>query len=399
MIFATLGSNKLVTTLDAIMTEIFTGVKPDKILILSEEARRIDLSEVMKAFGFNVETENLELGIGINAWRDKIKDIEIDVADITPGRKYMAIAVLNYSKAKEVRYAYLKEESKGYNIFGYVPLQEITVYDVRNGVSIPYDPPKTVENLPRKVEIDVESLEALINLYSLLGNVDYGEDFEEICRLRSGDIRFKEEEEIMRDVKNRYFFLADVNVYVFLGERLGKITWSKEFGPRLLASRSTYNELLSHTTSTQKGEDPKFHLAMSSYRRIHKQVPVSESSRGSDVALIKEARALKKELPDPLALITADGGVGTSGTSQGVKVILLHDKVKGQRNVGELLFCESFYKNNIEISVNGEPFARILKSKFPNERKVTVETLKAEYNYAYVLSKLEEIMKNNGSEN
>ncbi|MDT7873674.1 MAG: hypothetical protein RRB18_08695 [Sulfolobaceae archaeon] len=393
MILATLGSNKLVTTLDAIMTELFTGIRPDKILILSEEARELDLTKIMKSFGINAETKVLELGVGINNWREKVKDISIDVADITPGRKYMAIAVLNYSQAKEVRYAYLKEEGKGYHIFGYVPLQEITVFDVRKGTSVSYDPPKTLPNLPKKVDIEVESLKALVNLYSLLGKVDYDEDFEELCKLRSGGVRFKEEEEIREYVKKGYFFLADVNAYVHLGERLAKITWDRENGPRLLASRSTYNELLRLTKSTQKGEDPKFFLAMSSYRRIHKQVPVSESDRGSDVALIDEAKALKKELPAPLAVISGDLGVRRSGVSQGVEVILLHDRTKGQSDVGEFLFCGSFYKN-IEISVDGEPFARVLKSVFPDEKKVTVETLKSEYNYAYVLSQLEETMKN-----
>ena len=32
MILATLGSNKLVTTLDTIMTELFTGIRADSIL-------------------------------------------------------------------------------------------------------------------------------------------------------------------------------------------------------------------------------------------------------------------------------------------------------------------------------------------------------------------------------
>lgn len=46
-----------------------------------------------------------------------------------------------------------------------------------------------------------------------------------------------------------------------LGDRLAKITWDRENGPRLLASRSTYNELLRLTRSTQRGEDPKFFWA------------------------------------------------------------------------------------------------------------------------------------------
>jgi len=393
MILATLGSNKLVTTLDSIMTELFTGIKPDKILILSEEARELDLTNITKSFGINAETKVLELGVGINEWREKVKDIRIDVADITPGRKYMAIAVLNYSRAEEVRYAYLKEEAKGYHIFGYVPLQEVTVFDVRKGTSVPYEPPKTVPNLPRKVEIGVESLKALVNLYSLLGEVEYDGNFDKLCELRSGGLRFREEEKVREYVKKGYFFLADVNVYVNLGERLAAITWDRENGPRLLASRSTYNELLRLTKSTQKGEDPKFFLAMSSYRRIHKQVPVSEFSRGSDVALIEEAKALKRELPAPLAVISGDQGVRRSGASQGVEVILLHDITKGQLDVGEFLFCGSFYRD-IVISVDGEPFAKVLKSVSPDERRVTVETLKSEYNYAYVLSQLEETMRN-----
>jgi hypothetical protein len=336
MILATLGSNKLVTTLDSIMTELFTGIKPDKILILSEEARELDLTNITKPFGINAETKVLKLGVGINEWREKVKDISMDVADITPGRKYMAIAVLNYSQAEEVRYAYLREEAKGYHIFGYVPLQEITVFDVRRGTSVPYEPPKTIPNLPEKVNIGVESLKALVNLYSLLGEVDYDQDFEELCKLRSGGVRFKEEEKVREYVRKGYFFLADVNAYVNLGERLAEITWDRENGPRLLPSRSTYNELLRLTKSTQKGEDPKFFLAMSSYRRIHKQIPVSQFSRGSDVALIEEAKALKRELPAPLAVITSDQGVRRSGVSQGVEVILLHDITKGQLRRGRV---------------------------------------------------------------
>ena len=102
MILATLGSNKLVTTLDAIMTEIFTGIRPDKILILSEEARDLDLTGVMKSFRINAETKVLELGVGINNWREKVKDISIDVADITV-RPYTFISIILCSFMIECR--------------------------------------------------------------------------------------------------------------------------------------------------------------------------------------------------------------------------------------------------------------------------------------------------------
>ena len=41
-------------------------------------------------------------------------------------------------------------------------------------------------------------------------------------------MRFKEEEKIREYVKKGYFFLADVNAYVNLGDRLAKITWDRE---------------------------------------------------------------------------------------------------------------------------------------------------------------------------
>ncbi|BCU69806.1 hypothetical protein [Stygiolobus caldivivus] len=399
MILATLGSNKLVTTVDAIMTEIFTGVRPDKVLVLSEEPRIVELGEVFKAFGLDPQTEVKALGVGVKEWREKLKEIDIDVADITPGRKYMAVSVLNYSNAKEVRYAYLREEGEGYRVFGYVPLKEITVYNVRTGEVVPFEPPKTVNGLPKKAEIGVESLRALYNLYSQLGDVDYDEigdeDKDRMCKFRAGFLKFKEEEEVRKLVSQGYFLLADTNVYITLGERLGRLCWNKELGFRLLASRSTYGELLNYTKTTQKGEDPKFFLGMSAYRHIHRQPPVGQVG-GSDVKFIEEAKALKKEIPDPLAVITRDQGVKRSADSQGVKAVLLSETKKGEGDIGQLLFCESFYRD-VEIRVNGELFAKVLKSKFPEERKVEVEVMKAEYNYPYVLSKLEEVLRGKDS--
>ncbi|WP_162268489.1 hypothetical protein AB1303_00915 [Saccharolobus solfataricus] len=48
-------------------------------------------------------------------WKNKISNEKINVLDITPGRKYMAIIGSNYVQADEVRYAYLKDERKGYH--------------------------------------------------------------------------------------------------------------------------------------------------------------------------------------------------------------------------------------------------------------------------------------------
>jgi hypothetical protein len=150
MILATLGSNRLVTTLDAIMTELFTGIRPDRILILSEEARELDLTNIMKSFGINAETKVLELGVGINEWREKVKDISIDVADITPGKKVHGRCGAQLLSGRGGPLRLLREEDKGYHIFGYVPLKEITVFDVRKGTRVPYEPPQDNTELTGK---------------------------------------------------------------------------------------------------------------------------------------------------------------------------------------------------------------------------------------------------------
>ncbi|QIW24079.1 hypothetical protein EWF20_07935 [Sulfolobus sp. S-194] len=145
MILGTLGSNKLVTTTNAILTEVFTGVKPDKILILSEETPERDytkISNILKLFGINSSIAIEVIGKWIKEWKDKLPRIKMDIIDITPGRKYMALATYVYSNTQEIRYVYLKEESEGYRVFGYVPFHDLVVYNVRSGEVIDFDPQK-----------------------------------------------------------------------------------------------------------------------------------------------------------------------------------------------------------------------------------------------------------------
>jgi hypothetical protein len=361
------------------------------------------LTNVLKAFNINADVEVKVIGEGVKKWREEVSKLEIDIADITPGRKYMALSLMNYSNA-EIRYAYLKEESKGYHIFGYVPLKEIKVYNLRTGDEINYDPQKTISLLPKKSILTTEGLQALLNLYRLLGKVDYefGESLftdkelksaGEMCKTVSGFLKFKEEDEIRKYIKNGYFFISDTNVYIKLGDRLRELIWDKGKGFRLLASKATYNELLEKTRTSQKLVDPKFHLAMESYRRLHAPPATSDEKRYGDIKIVEEAKRIKSELEEPLALITADKMVYNLAKAHGVMAILLNEIVESNGNEGELLYCNSFYYKYIDIYVNNELFARILKSDKISERKVvTIETYNNEYNYAYVLQELEKLL-------
>ncbi|MEM1646277.1 MAG: hypothetical protein QXL96_10550 [Ignisphaera sp.] len=397
----------MVTTLNAIMTEIFTGIRPERVLILREDKQgyEMNLSDVLKAFNINAEVEVKIIGEGIKRWREEVSKLKIDIADITPGRKYMAVSLMNYSNA-EIRYAYLKDESRGYRIFGYVPLNEIRVYNVRTGEEISYEPPKTVKSLQKKSTLSSEGLQALLNLYKLIGEVDYSfggselpdkdlETAEEMCKTISGFLRFEEEGELRKYVKNGYFFIADTNVYIKLGDRLRELLSDREKGFRLLASKATYNELLEKTRTSQKLIDLKFHLAIGSYRRLHAPPATSEEKRAGDIGIVEEAKRIKRELEEPLALITADKMVYNLARAQGVAAILLNQKVekKEEGNLGEFLYCKSYYHNNIEVYVGGKLFARILKNERVSEKKtVNVEVYNLEYNYAYVIQELERLL-------
>ncbi len=423
MILGVLASDKLVTTTNAILSEIFTGIKDiNKIIILSEEKSKRDylgLKDIVRIFGTETEIEEKELGRGLKSWRQNLQDINIDIADITPGRKYMAYSVIAYSKAKEVRYVYLPEEDEGYKIFGYVPFNELQVFNMRSGETVNFDPPKTIKGLPKDNELSPIAVTALINTYKLLGNVTIensdgeeipvedpydlrknvenqhelrkNQDFYEECLLRSGFLRYKEEEEIRKEEGS--FFIADTNAYIKIGPRLKYLTYFKEYGYRLLASKSTYNELQNKTNSTQKDEKLyQFYMGMESYRLSHTP-PISEDKKFGDISLIEESKRLKSELPDKLVLITADVMLANSARSKGISTILLKNIVKGKGDIGEFLSCMKYFTDSfISIKINGETVAKIPKVR-TYEGKVRIITEKEELNYPYLLSVTENFLK------
>ncbi|NON62273.1 hypothetical protein [Acidianus sp. RZ1] len=418
MKLAVLGSNKLVTTTDAILTEIFAGVRPDEVIILAEEEPKKpfnELKNVLSVVGLNAEIKAKVLGEGVKSWRENIPSVEADVADVTPGRKYMAYAVLAYSKTREIRYAYLKEEQKGYKIFGYVPFDKIKLLEMRSGNEVQLDPPKTKRGLERKVKLSTDSLNALINIYSLLGEVTIRYDQnemkkkdlskqnfydlsneEQMCLTRSGFFKFEREKDVMQEAMGDSFFFADTNIYIKIGDRLRDIAYNRASGMRLLSSRAVYNELIEHTKNTQRDNSViMFHLGMSTYRRLH-QPPLTSEIRGQgDIPLIFEAKKLKAELPNNLVIITQDKRVSSSSSSQGVKSIYVENPSPSMNgNIGEFLYCLSFYKN-IDIVVKGERMAElhneVLSDNFTNKLS-QIKTINDEYNYPKFLSELEKFL-------
>lgn len=415
MILGTLGSNKAITTTDAIMTEIFTGLKPNEIRIYREEENKYKefsakLESILKLLGINAKVKEIVIGDSFSAWKEKMSSKTIDVLDVTPARKYMAYIAASYSKASEIRYAYLKKESEGYRVFGYVPLQEIKVINMRDGSQISYSPPLT-QGGELVSRLDYEGLTAFYNLLSLHGKVeieiggdvlDFKEpqdDYVEKCLTRAGYKVF-EEEKIVEELANQgYNFLADTNTYINLGLRLDSITRK-----RLLASKSVYNELSYKTKDTQKiGDAIIFDLGMYTYTKIHKTPPItSDYKHGGDIPLINEARILKENVLDQIAIITADEKLANRAQSQKVKSVLLsRKKPSEQGNIGELLFClgyrshymakEDLIKTDVKLLIEGKEVATI-RPYILHEGLVDVQVKNPKLNYAKLVEELQRMI-------
>ncbi|QGA53845.1 hypothetical protein GFS03_04250 [Sulfolobus sp. E5-1-F] len=412
---ATLGSDKSVTTINAIMAELLTDIKPSQITILRESSPykdiRDSLRKALSYMGINAEVNDIVIGEGVKTWKDKISEYDFDVLDITPGRKYMALTAANYSKAKEVRYVYLKNEGEGYRIFGYVPFNEIKIFNMRSGDEVKFTalPLTTVVN-EKYSELDIESLTALYNILSLHGEVkvklgnDYMEEredeFTELCKTRSGMKAFKEEEKIREIIKkDDVYFVADTNVYIQLGNRIKRLFYDKDKGFRLLPAPSVYRELKYKLTSTQK--DPnlvKFRLGYLTFKDGHLSAisglenRIKDASYG-DVEFKKEVQRLKGAIANTVYVVTRDQALGISVSSE-IKTIVLKTKVDRQKfDMGEFLHCMSFYsvyssfkesiRRDLFLELDGRNIVKI--TSVEEENKVNVETLEPKYNYAKVL--------------
>ncbi|AAK41599.1 PIN domain-containing protein [Saccharolobus solfataricus] len=424
---ATLGSDKSVTTINAIMTELLTDLKPTQIIILRESPphKRIEdnLKKALSYLGINVEVKDIVIGEGVKTWREKISEYDPDVLDITPGRKYMALTTANYSKAREVRYVYLKNENEGYRVFGYVPFNEIKIFNMRNGEEIKFRHlPLTTAGDELDSELDIESLTALYNILSLhgevkikLGDNNYiddqkGDEFIELCKTRSGMRTFREEEKILDIIKKEdALFVADTNVYISLGNRIKRLFYDREKGFRLIPSTSVYRELKSKTQGTQK--DPnliKFILGLQTFKEVHLpsisqlEDRLKNQSYG-DVELKKEVNRLKTAIPTNVYLVTMDQSLGLSASTEIKPIVLKTTTYHDRFDMGEYLNCLSYYhqyynyKNGFNAKINKQLILELngnnvvkITNTLTGEPKVDIKTLDKRYNYAKVL----EVLKN-----
>ena len=234
-----LGSDKLVTTTNALMYEVFAGVVPDEVVIFTEDPPKTTfdkLSEALLLLGVKPKIRYVVLGEDFSKWGEAFS--QVDIVDVTPRRKITALIAASTTKGK-VRYAYLKEEVRGYRVFGYVPLQQIRLIELPMFKQVAMSAKHTVS--VGEATLDREGLIAMYNLNTLLGEVSFSfgslpipvtleellqnkvtltqedQQYFNTCIKRAGYIQYEEEKEIAQTQDTLTF---DTNVYIELGERV-----------------------------------------------------------------------------------------------------------------------------------------------------------------------------------
>ncbi|PSN96571.1 hypothetical protein B9Q09_02030 [Candidatus Marsarchaeota G2 archaeon ECH_B_SAG-C16] len=399
-----LGSDKLVTTTNALMYEVFAGVVPDEMVIFTEDPPKTTfdkLSEALLLLGVKPKIRYVVLGEDFSKWGEAFS--QVDIVDVTPGRKITALIAASTTKGK-VRYAYLKEEVRGYRVLGYVPLQQIRLIELPAFKQVAMSAKHTVS--VGEATLDREGLTAMYNLYTLLGEVSFSfgslpipvtleellrnkvtltqedQQYFNTCIKRAGYIQYKEEKEIAQTQDTLTF---DTNVYIELGERV--LRKARKTHPL----RSVYDELDRVSLGYNKRPTPneaKFLLGMADYTLIHGAPPPSYTKRSGDVGIIEEAMELKKHL-EALTLVTLDQALAQRAKARGIRTIHLHTLRKAQGDVGELLRTLAQY-TDIQIYIGSEQVASV---KREDTNTLRVAALEPQHNYARLVQILQKFIR------
>lgn len=162
--------------LSAIYREILADGIPAEIHIISDsgpEAFRA-VRDVFSGLEWADTEVTLHEVSGVGEWFAALDGLDVDVVDVTPGRKVHALAL--YSQAvgsgARVRYSYLMDEQRfGYMYPGYAPPHAVKLFEIHPELrELVYRVPEALLRDPWEGEASVPVLHSLINTARVTGS-------------------------------------------------------------------------------------------------------------------------------------------------------------------------------------------------------------------------------------
>lgn len=409
-VLGVLGSNKFVTTSNAALTEVFYGVRPSRVKVLFETNTSLDLSPLQEALGLlgvNTQVEAAVVGRGPEEWARNLRSHgDVTVIDVTPAWKYMTmIAYAVLGGAARVRYIYIKNDREANKVFGYIPLDELELWELSPGRPSRVKEPKLPEpSTGASSELRPDALTALLNLLRLRGRVsvspsstargspDYeprwgelnpfdldsvvqeaeGDDVVRLCALRSGALVLEGEDKVVSEARQGANLAFDTNVFINIGPRLPGLL--ENYRNAAIPLPQVYRELT--LTAPPKGDATKDFvrrlLGARSFNELHPLVAEwlgSARGAGGDKGIVDFLSEAKKYIRRPV-LVTGDRNLYSYATASRLEALLLGAPRRGGgRYQGELVSCLSSFRELV-LMIDDRGVARLRSDPYSGVTRV-----------------------------
>ncbi len=167
------GSPSVRVVLNSLGLELLSGLVPDEIVVFVEDGELgefvVDqVSRVVSVFEDRVPVRYVVLGRDFSRWFSL--GVDVDLIDITPGRKIHVLGLYAYASERgiPVRYAYVLDERRfGYRYFGYAPPYAIRLLEVVRGHVYPLElkiPEPLVRVVGEEFSVDPRVIHAYVNV-------------------------------------------------------------------------------------------------------------------------------------------------------------------------------------------------------------------------------------------
>lgn len=408
------GSPSIRVVLNSLGLELLSGLIPDKIVLFVEDESvgRVLVDYVSRVTGVLENKPSVEyvvLGRDFSRWFNP--GVDVDLIDITPGRKIHVLGLYAYASEYEVpvRYAYVLDERRfGYKYFGYAPPYAIRLLEVTRGHVYPLELKATeppVEASSSEFSVDPRVIHAYVNILrsqadkvvirtcssKAILSVRYEPVIEDVmesysdkrkwacsiedlewCLDRGKPVRI--DLEVLKECVSRgCSIVVDTNILVLgLLDEIATYTPKNllEIPPPVMSELTLFLEAKGRALETHI---PRILGLLELWR--HGLTTTISHERG-DQAIARHAQRLKSERKC-VCMITADKNLALLAKSMGINPVLVeqnHETSKlEETRLPQTIECLTLYKNT-KITIPGIEEIEIKDYKLLKEENIKIKT-------------------------